>query len=90
MCIIHIHLKLCTQTSRYGALQRWKDPGFTEAITAVFTAPGAYGIHFADSVPSTKRGEMSLSTLPETNIAPARSPSPKETCLPTIHFQVLC
>ena len=28
-------------------------------------------------------------TLPETNIAPARKPSQKETRLPTIHFQVL-
>jgi len=31
------------------AATRFEDPGFTEAITAVFTAPGAYGIHFADS-----------------------------------------
>ena len=28
--------------------------------------------------------------LPETNIAPARKPSQKETILSTIHFQVLC
>jgi len=27
-----------------------------------------------------------LTTLPETNIAPARKPSKKETCFPTIHF----
>ena len=28
-------------------------------------------------------------TLPETNIAPENGPSPKETGIPTIHFQVL-
>ena len=29
-------------------------------------------------------------TLPETNIAPEKLPSQKETSIPTIHFQVLC
>ena len=29
-------------------------------------------------------------TLPETNMALQNEPSQKETCLPTIHFQVLC
>ncbi len=29
-------------------------------------------------------------TLPETNIAPEKRPSQKETSIPTIHFQVLC
>ena len=29
-------------------------------------------------------------TLPETNIAPARRPSQKETNIATIHFRVLC
>lgn len=28
---------------------RFEDPGFTDFVTAVFTQPGAYGIHFADS-----------------------------------------
>ena len=28
--------------------------------------------------------------LPETNIAPARKTSPKESSVPDIHFQVLC
>ena len=29
-------------------------------------------------------------TLPETNIAPEKRPSQKETSIPTIDFQVLC
>ena len=29
-------------------------------------------------------------TLPETNIVPENRLSPKETSIPTIHFQVLC
>lgn len=28
---------------------RFEDPGFTDFVTAVFTQPGAYSIHFADS-----------------------------------------
>ena len=31
-----------------------------------------------------------MNTLPETNVAPARKPSQKETSISTIHFQVLC
>eukprot|EP00435_Cladocopium_sp_Y103_P038002 s707_g10.t1 len=31
------------------AATRFEDPGFTDFVTAVFTQPGAYGIHFADS-----------------------------------------
>ena len=38
----------------------------------------------------TNPEQMESHTLPETNIAPARKPSPKETSLPTIHLHVPC
>ena len=35
-------------------------------------------------------GNLYTITLPETNIAPENGTSPKDSSLPTIHFQVLC